>query len=240
MKFKFTRTLSQQQKILFLFVVVPMFFMCASIIGSAIVNVLLSMGIIENEYYTVVGVLNLIVDLGELVVVCLIFKEDLIIQFKSFIKYFKTHIIKALFTGPGMILLMSLVGGVTSMLLGGSDTSANQSLIESVVDSKPLLMFFTTVFLAPVLEEIIFRGMMFAWIYEKFPRFAHIISSFLFAFAHVALGMLSGNVGEFIQIVPYFLMALVLSKLYEKSNNIYVPIIAHTVNNFIAVVATMM
>ena len=126
------------------------------------------------------------------------------------------------------------------MLLGGSDTSANQSLIESVVDSKPLLMFFTTVLLAPVLEEIIFRGMMFAWVYEKFPRFAHLISSFLFAFAHVALGMLSGNVGEFIQIVPYFLMALVLSKLYEKTNNIYVPIIAHTVNNFIAVVATMM
>lgn len=240
MKFKFTRTLSSQQKILFIFVVLPMFFICASLIGTAFVNYLISIGLIENEYYTVLGTLNLIVDLGELIVVCLIFKEDLIIQFKSFIKYFKTHIIKALFTGPGMIFLMSLIGGVITLLLGGSDTSANQEIIESVVDSKPMLMFVTTVFLAPILEEIIFRGMMFAWIYEKFPRFAHLISSFLFAFAHVVIGMLSGNVGEFIQIVPYFLMALVLSKLYEKSNNIYVPIIAHTVNNFIAVIATMM
>ncbi len=240
MKFRFTRRLTKQQKILLLLIVLPLYTICGSIIGNAIVQYMIIHGIIANDYYTILGTLNIIVDLGELIVVALIFKDDLINQLKDYKKHFVSHTIQGLFVGPALLLLMSIVGGLLTMALGGSDTSQNQSMIESLMNTKPLLMAIPTVLLAPVLEEIVFRGLIFTWVYEKFPKLAHIISAFLFGFVHVVMGILGGNVAEFIQIFSYFFMGMVLSYLYEKRNNIYVPILSHTVNNFIAVIMQLL
>lgn len=240
MKFKFTRTLSSQQKILLIFVVLPLYLICGSLIGNAIVNYLINIGMIANDYYTMLGALNLIVDLIEVIVVVLIFKEDLIIQFKDFKKNYKGHLKYGLFIGVGLIWLMALIGSLATLLLGGAEQSQNQTMIESVMGAQPLLMAIPAVLLAPVAEEIVFRGMLYAWVREKFPKLAHFISAFLFGFAHVVMGLLAGNSAEFVQIIPYFLMGMALSYLYEKRNNIYVPIISHIINNFIAIIVTSM
>ena len=59
-------------------------------------------------------------------------------------------------------------------------------------------------------------------------------SAFVFGFVHVMISVLSGNISEWIQIFSYFFMGAALSYLYEKRNNIYVPILSHAMNNFIA------
>ena len=53
------------------------------------------------------------------------------------------------------------------------------------------------------------------------------------------MAILSGNISEWVQIFSYFFMGFVLSYLYEKKNNIYVPILAHMSNNFISVILMM-
>ena len=101
-------------------------------------------------------------------------------------------------------------------------------------------MVLASVVFAPIFEELLFRGAIFSWLYEVHPLLAHILSGFIFGFVHVMNAVFSGNVGEIIQVFGYFFMGIGLSYLYEKTNNIYVPIITHALNNMIAVVAVIM
>jgi len=79
-----------------------------------------------------------------------------------------------------------------------------------------------TVAIAPVAEEFIFRGMLYPLIKQcGWPRLAWFGVSCLFALIH-------WNAAAF---VPLFLLALVLTWLYEKTDSLLVPITAHAFFN---------
>jgi membrane protease YdiL (CAAX protease family) len=76
--------------------------------------------------------------------------------------------------------------------------------------------------IAPVAEEFIFRGMLFPFIKQLgFPKLAWFGVSFLFALIHL-------NAATF---APLFVLALVLTWLYEKTDNLIAPIAAHALFN---------
>ena len=76
--------------------------------------------------------------------------------------------------------------------------------------------------LAPVAEEMLFRGILYPGIkHAGFPRVALWGTALLFAVVH-------WNVATF---VPLLLLALVLTALYERTNNLLAPIAAHAVFN---------
>jgi len=76
--------------------------------------------------------------------------------------------------------------------------------------------------LAPVAEEFIFRGMLYPFIKQLgSPRFAFFGTSAIFALIHLDLGTL----------VPLFVLALALTWLYEKTDNLLAPIAAHALFN---------
>jgi membrane protease YdiL (CAAX protease family) len=79
-----------------------------------------------------------------------------------------------------------------------------------------------TIVLAPVAEEILFRGILYPWIkYAGFPRLALWGSALLFAAVH-------SNIMTFI---PLSVLAVALTFLYEKTDNLLAPITAHAVFN---------
>ena len=86
---------------------------------------------------------------------------------------------------------------------------------------------------------MLFRSTLFGWLYEVHPIVAHFGSAFLFGFVHVMDAILSGNYQEWTQIFAYFLMGGVLSFIYEKRNNIYVPILSHMMNNLISILLVL-
>ena len=76
--------------------------------------------------------------------------------------------------------------------------------------------------IAPVAEEFIFRGVLYPFIKQLgYPRFAWIGVNFLFALIHVDAAAL----------VPLFVLALALTWLYEKTDNLFAPIAAHSLFN---------
>jgi membrane protease YdiL (CAAX protease family) len=78
------------------------------------------------------------------------------------------------------------------------------------------------VVLAPVAEEFIFRGMLYPFFKQLgWPRLAWIGVSFAFALIH-------DNAALF---VPLFVLALALTWLYEKTDNLLAPIAAHSLFN---------
>jgi hypothetical protein len=78
------------------------------------------------------------------------------------------------------------------------------------------------VIIAPVAEEFIFRGMLFPFVKQLgFPKLAWLGVSFLFALIHADAAIF----------VPLFVLALALTWLYEKTDNLLAPIFAHSLFN---------
>lgn len=85
-----------------------------------------------------------------------------------------------------------------------------------------LVLGIITILLAPVAEEVLFRGILYPWIKQLgYPRLALWGSSLLFAAVHVNL----------MTFVPLTFLALALALLYERTNNLLASITAHALFN---------
>ena len=93
--------------------------------------------------------------------------------------------------------------------------------------SSPGLFVLTAVIIAPVVEEIFFRGFLFAGLKRRFPwTTAMLISSGLFALLHLSP----------LAVPPIFLLGLVFAYLYQRSGSIWPAVIIHSLVNTLAVI----
>lgn len=75
---------------------------------------------------------------------------------------------------------------------------------------------------APIVEEVVFRGLLYAWLRERFGIWpGAILSALAFAGAH----------GIVILLPALFLIGLLLARIYERSGSLWPPIIVHCVFN---------
>jgi len=99
---------------------------------------------------------------------------------------------------------------------------AVQALQHSVTWLDRAVMGVVAVGIAPVAEELLFRGILYPAIKQAgFPGLALWGTSLLFAGIHANLGIF----------VPLLLLALVLAQLYERTGNLLAPIAAHVLFN---------
>jgi membrane protease YdiL (CAAX protease family) len=89
------------------------------------------------------------------------------------------------------------------------------------------LMVFTAVIVAPVCEEVVFRGYLYP-VLKKFGGIAvaTLCSALIFAAAH----------GSVTALLPLFLFGALLVFLYEKTGSLWAPIAAHLCFNGATVV----
>ncbi len=92
------------------------------------------------------------------------------------------------------------------------------------------LTFINAVILAPIIEEMAFRGYLYNAMFGSFKRKKErmVVNAMLFASAHVFLGLIFIGAG-----VPYYIFVLgyLLAKLYEDSRSIVPGILLHAFNN---------
>ena len=106
----------------------------------------------------------------------------------------------------------------------GSENTAN---IMEIARAAPLFIIIPAL-IAPILEEIIFRKIIFGVFYKKTNFFiAATLSALIFGFIH----------GEPEHILIYASMGYVFAFLYVKTKRIIVPIIVHIAMNTISVIA---
>lgn len=127
----------------------------------------------------------------------------------------------------GMMLIseffVSLIP-TTGSILGEMYKSFEQQMSMMATDNVSLII--TVVILAPILEEIVFRGILQKSLLRKGikPSYAILISSFIFGAVH----------GYPWQFVGAFLLGTVLGLVYEKTKSLLMPIILHAFNNLIS------
>lgn len=132
------------------------------------------------------------------------------------------------FLGVFMALIsQSIAGMIEIYVFGIKTTSENTQILMDITRSIPLFIIVTTL-VAPILEEIVFRKIIFGTLYKRTNFFiAGIISALIFGFIH----------GEPKHILVYASMGFVFAFLYVKTKRIIVPIIAHMAMNSIVVFA---
>ncbi|WP_106494741.1 CPBP family intramembrane glutamic endopeptidase [Lentibacillus sp. Marseille-P4043] len=107
--------------------------------------------------------------------------------------------------------------------------SENTQMIMDITRATPLFIIIPAL-VAPILEEIIFRKIIFGGLYKKTNFFiAALLSAFIFAIIH----------GEPEHILIYGSMGFVFAFLYVKTKRIIVPIIVHMAMNSISVIVQL-
>ncbi len=150
------------------------------------------------------------------------FKKDYL-QFNFLpIKYAIIQGIKGWLTIVPFVLLISLI--MNSLI---DNQNGSNPLLEIVLNNKNnylsfFLLFVTTTILAPLFEEIIFRGILLPTLSRDFGVISGIIvSAFIFALAHLSLG----------EMPPLFVLGIGLAITRIASGSLFSSVIMHSLWN---------
>lgn len=135
-----------------------------------------------------------------------------------------------------------LINWGLSMLFGWlfpAYTNLNDSSILVMARGHFLVVLIGTVFLVPIAEEALHRGLVFGCLYPKSHLAAYLVSAAVFSGIHII-----GYVGVYT--APHLLLAfaqylpagLVLAWAYRKSGSIFAPILIHAIINAIGLLST--
>ncbi|WP_050184121.1 CPBP family intramembrane glutamic endopeptidase [Domibacillus robiginosus] len=126
--------------------------------------------------------------------------------------------------GVFMAFLAQYAAIMIETILGIEQGSENTQDIIELVQGVPIVVLAVAVF-GPILEEIVFRKIIFGSLYNRMPFFfAALISSLIFSVAHMELE----------HTILYAAMGFTFAFLYVKTKRIIVPIVAHvSMNTFV-------
>lgn len=170
-----------------------------------------------------------------LVVTVYLVRKPLTRSFRFFLKNIGNNT-KEIFKHVGLIYLVNLVMNVIILFILGDNTSGNQALVEMGFSIFPVLYAFTAVIFAPIVEEVLFRGVLYQELRSKGNYWVPvIISSLSFGLIHtLPLFLLTKDPSEFLFLIVYTAMGYLMTRAYEKTGTIWASIGVHFMYNLIA------
>ena len=154
----------------------------------------------------------------------------------------------ALLDRPGQSLLALVSGLATDYLLSWAfalvlllfgmtaGSTANNDAVAELASEGANRMFAVAVLLAPMVEEPLFRGLLFGTVRRRGRLAAYAVSVLLFCFYHVWQYVLL-DWRYLLQMINYIPVSVALCYSYEKSGTIWVPIAFHMLVNAISMSA---
>lgn len=168
------------------------------------------------------------------IILFLIFRKDIIKEFKkfkeAFWKNFDVGVKCWLFGLVAMIVFNTIIMNVLS---GGQ--AANEEAVQSMISSLPGLMLINAGLLAPWNEELIFRKSIRNIFTNKW--FYVIVSGLLFGLAHV-LGQ-TQTWTDWLYILPYGSLGCAFAVSYYDTDTIFTPIIFHIIHNVVLIIISI-
>lgn len=128
--------------------------------------------------------------------------------------------------------LILIVGGLTllNQLIYHQSQTANNQVIIDLVKQGPLMKWLfgvSTIIFAPIIEELIFRGLMLnLWPHPQATWTPMVVSSILFSLGHVSSNPIS--------FLIYFAMGMCFAYLYRQTGDLKNSMLIHIINNTLA------
>lgn len=198
------------------------------IMSSLPYNFLALFGINYNNLNFIVKQIYLILyEISLTLIIVYIYRHDFIPNFKGFRKNISTYFNKYFKYWILMLMLMGLSNVIITNFTT-TMTSQNQQTVVDLLGQAPIYTIILTIFIAPILEELVFR-LSFRKIFAHTNILFIFFSGLLFGSMHV-LGSLE-NLIDLLFIIPYSIPGFIFAYLYTKEKNIFVPISIHFLHN---------
>lgn len=182
------------------------------------------------------AVLNFGYYLVSVAAICLIFSDFLRDSFRIVLQKRKRC---AMVCALALVVYYAATWAVTRFI-GFCDPTLynrNDANITAMRRQGLVLTAMTTVLLAPVTEECLFRGLIFGQLLKKSRPGAYVLSALCFGLLHVM-----GHLGTYtpmqlaLSLLQYAPAGLILAWSYEKSGTIATPILVHGIINAVSMV----
>lgn len=137
-----------------------------------------------------------------------------------------------------MMIVASSMVTVPIILISDTYTSNNQIAIEYMFEQNLIYSVFAVAIFAPIVEELIFRGVIYKNMRRIFTVGASVaVSSSVFALMHFIISLAMNDFSDIIFLPTYIVPSIFLCLIYEKYDNIFAPIFLHLANNSIGLIA---
>ena len=148
-------------------------------------------------------------------------------RLRGLMSVFPVYLIDTLLSYFAMALIMYLESEIIN---------PNNEQIVSMLDVSPGAMFGMAVVMGPVVEELLFRGVVFGSIRPKSRLWAYVISIVLFSLYHVwQYAFMYQDAGLLIYAIQYVPTAFALAWCYERTGSIWVPMFYHGMVNALSI-----
>lgn len=142
--------------------------------------------------------------------------------------------------GAGLVALYGLneLAYRLSRALMNNQTNLNDVNVSAQIDAAPWSTLLIVLFLAPFVEEVLFRGLVFGGLRGRSRAAAYLASCVLFAFLHVwqyAWG--NHDAAYFWLMLQYLMPGAVLAWAYDHSGTLWTSIALHGLANALSVLA---
>lgn len=139
----------------------------------------------------------------------------------------------------GLYGLNELVYRLTNLIFTNR-TNLNDTTISAQIDDAPHMTLLIVIFLAPFVEEVLFRGLVFGNLKSRSRALAYVVSCLLFALLHVwQFAVVKQDVTYFLLMIQYLVPGLVLAWAYDHSGTLWASIGLHAAVNALSVWAML-
>lgn len=209
-------------------------FLSYFILSSLPVTILDLLKVDYSEWSTTLkNIFNIGIDVFIILFIFLLLHKTIIKNIKEYFskpKYYLSEYIKYWFIALGLMYVSNFI-----LIIINGNIAANEQGVRSLLTENPFLTIVLAGFLAPILEELVFRLSLRKVIKNKYIFIA--LSGLIFGGLHV-LG--STTLLEWLYIIPYGIPGCVFAYTLVKSDNICVPISLHFIHNMFAIIMQLL
>jgi len=134
--------------------------------------------------------------------------------------------------GCGLLIASYVIIIIHNLILMALKIDTQGAEILELINSleSPVWFFFVGAVLAPIVEEMFFRGFLFQGFRQKYGWVsAALLSSGIFAVAHLDL----------VALIPTFILGCLLAYVYHRSNSVWPGVILHVLVNAFGLCAAL-
>lgn len=185
---------------------------------------------LDYENLTVINqtLLSIFSNLVLVLIVCIIYRKYLKVKFKEFFK--KKNFASFFDLGSKWWFLGLILMAVSNLLIAyftPIKEANNEVLVQEMLKTTPILSFISATFIAPFLEEMLFRKS-FGDIFDN-KKIMPFMSGLVFGLLHVIFSLQS--YWDLLYIIPYGALGFGFAMALKESDNVLVPITFHTIHN---------
>lgn len=169
-----------------------------------------------------------------LIILFLIYRLDLRGEWKKFTTNLNSSLDSSIkywaFGLAGMMISNILIGFLLN--LGQAE---NEQIVQNMLTTLPLVMLLNAGFIAPIIEELVFRKAFRDAIKNKWLFIA--TSGLVFGLMHV---ISSSNLIELIYIIPYGILGIAFAYIYDINDSVFPSIMVHMLHNTILILMSIL